>query len=160
MTNTTGLMRFYQGWDRYQDLLVESIGSLSEEQLALGASPTLRPIWTLAAHILGARIGWFRDVMGEMTDHPEFEAMNHWDEEDQPQRTAAELVHGLKESWRMIADCLERWTPEDLDQQFTTARGNTFTRQWIIWHVIEHDLHHGGELFFSLGMHGIATPEL
>ncbi len=22
----------------------------------------------------------------------------------------------------------------------------TYTRQWVIWHLIEHDLHHGGEL--------------
>ncbi len=27
-------------------------------------------------------------------------------------------------------------------------------------HVIEHDLHHGGELSFSLGAHGLAAPDL
>ncbi len=160
MTTSNGLMRFYEGWDRYQDLLVEVIGSLSEEQLALGASPTLRPVWTLAAHIISARVGWFQQVMGEVPDRADFKEMYDWDIDDQPQRSAAELVHGLQESWQMIADCLERWTPDDLDDKFTTERGNTFTRQWIIWHVLEHDLHHGGELFFSLGMHGIATPEL
>ncbi|HEX4716084.1 MAG TPA: DinB family protein [Ktedonobacteraceae bacterium] len=29
------------------------------------------------------------------------------------------------------------------------------TRQWIIWHVIEHDLHHGGEISLILGTHGL-----
>ena len=29
-----------------------------------------------------------------------------------------------------------------------------------IWHIIEHDLHHGGELSFSLGMHGLTAPDL
>jgi uncharacterized damage-inducible protein DinB len=33
-------------------------------------------------------------------------------------------------------------------------------RQWIIWHVIAHDLHHGGELAFTLGKQGISLPEL
>jgi hypothetical protein len=30
----------------------------------------------------------------------------------------------------------------------------------IIWHVIEHDRHHGGELSFSLGMHGLAALDI
>jgi len=98
--------------------------------------------------------------MGEAPGRSDFDEMHDWDVDDQPQRTAAELVHGLRETWQMIAECLARWTPEDLDQQFTTRLGNTFSRQWILWHVIEHDLHHGGELFFTLGMHGLPTPEL
>lgn len=47
-----------------------------------------------------------------------------------------------------------------LDDHFTTPRGYQFTRQWGIWHVAEHDMHHGGELFFTLGMHGLPTPDL
>jgi len=34
------------------------------------------------------------------------------------------------------------------------------SRQCIFWHVIEHDLHHGGELSFSLGMHGSAAVDI
>jgi uncharacterized damage-inducible protein DinB len=25
----------------------------------------------------------------------------------------------------------------------------------VVWHVLEHDLHHGGEISLTLGMHGI-----
>jgi uncharacterized damage-inducible protein DinB len=25
----------------------------------------------------------------------------------------------------------------------------------VVWHVLEHDLHHGGELSLTLGLHGI-----
>lgn len=49
-TDAERLSRFYQGWDRYQDLLVEVVGNLTDEQLALQADPALRPVWTLAAH--------------------------------------------------------------------------------------------------------------
>jgi hypothetical protein len=27
----------------------------------------------------------------------------------------------------------------------------------MIWHLIEHDLHHGGELSFTLGMHRLTA---
>ena len=35
------------------------------------------------------------------------------------------------------------------------------TRQWVIWHLIEHDVHHGGEISLTLGMpasFGAAPP--
>ena len=35
----------------------------------------------------------------------------------------------------------------------------TLTRGWVIWHVMEHDIHHGGEIAYSLGMHGLAALE-
>jgi len=39
-------------------------------------------------------------------------------------------------------------------------RGGTRTRQWIIWHILEHDTYHGGGLFLTLGMDGRPTSEL
>jgi len=30
----------------------------------------------------------------------------------------------------------------------------------VIWHLIEHDLHHGGEIALTLGLHGLAAPDL
>ena len=37
---------------------------------------------------------------------------------------------------------------------------DALSRQWVIWHVIEHDLHHGGEVSLMLGTHGLAAPDL
>lgn len=155
---TTSLAPFYAGWDRYQSLLIESVSSLTDEQLALRAAPHLNPVWLLAAHILGTRAGWFELLLGELD--PEIAAFHDWDIDDAPQRSAAELVHGLELTWNMIQDCLNLWTPAILEQTVTSAYGNTFTFQWVIFHVLEHDMHHGGELALTLGMHGLPTPEL
>ncbi|GER91949.1 hypothetical protein KDW_61110 [Dictyobacter vulcani] len=46
---------------------------------------------------------------------------------------------------------------EDVDDDGTVER---MTRQWVIWHLIEHDLHHGGELSFVLGAHNISAIDL
>jgi uncharacterized damage-inducible protein DinB len=32
--------------------------------------------------------------------------------------------------------------------------------QWIIWHVLEHDIHHGSEISTTLGVHGLPVVEL
>ncbi len=84
--------------------------------------------------------------------------MVEWDE-DGLAHTATELVNGLEITWHMIQSALALWTPADLGQTFS-RRDTSVSRQWIIWHVIEHDLHHGGELSLSLGMHGLAALDI
>jgi len=154
------LSHFYQGWKAYQDLLSAALAPLTQEQLALHASPGQRPIWLLTAHIVGARISWF-DRMGEVP--AELLPLDLWDADDAPPRSAAELIDGLERTWAMIAACLDRWTAADLDTAISYDRQGrtvTRTRQWIIWHIIEHDLHHGGELSLTLGNHGLTAPDL
>ena len=34
------------------------------------------------------------------------------------------------------------------------------SRSWVIYHVLEHDLHHGGEISLILGMNGLRAPDL
>lgn len=155
----TRLTPFYAGWDRYQTLLVESLTNLTDEQLALRPAPEKWSVWQLAAHIIATRVWWFHCRMGE--GDASLMSFVNWDEEGEPQRSAAELVTGLETTWAMLADCLARWTPADLDATFHhERRGIDQSRQWILWHVVEHDLSHGGELFLTLGIHGLPTPDL
>jgi uncharacterized damage-inducible protein DinB len=156
--HATTLTPFYSGWETYQGMLVQAVAPLSSEQLALRAAPTLWPVWQLAAHIISCRVGWFHLMMGE--GDPTLAAYHPWDLDDAPPRTAAELVEGLETTWRLVRDCLDRWTPAMLDDGFRGPRGNHRTRGWIIWHVVEHDLHHGGELSLTLGMHGVPALDL
>ncbi len=156
------LTPFYKGWDVYQGYLTAAVAPLTEEQLAIRLAPHLRSIGELAVHILGCRAGWFHYVLHESRD--DIAELADWDIKDAPARNASELVRGLETTWNMIQDALSRWTPADLDEVFHDTNENgedvAVTRQWVIWHLIEHDLHHGGEMFFSMGVHGLATPDL
>ncbi len=148
------------GWEAYQNHLIKAIEPLSAEQLALRISPDLRSIGSLARHIVHTRASWLYQLMGE--GGLEVEAIDAWGYDgDVPSST--ELVHGLKVTFQAWKECLERWTPEDLAYVFRGERGGRpyeLSRQWVIWHVIEHDLHHGGELSFSLGANGLSTPNI
>ena len=155
------LTPFYKGWDQYQQCLVEAIAPLTDEQLALRAALSQRPIWLLAAHIIGSRVSSFQDSRGE--GDSALAALESWDANGAPPRTAAELVQGLEATWQMIQDCLDRWTPANLADTFIEQQGEqtySYTRQRIIWGILKHDLHHGGELFLTLGMHDLPTPEV
>jgi uncharacterized damage-inducible protein DinB len=165
-TDNLPLTTFYSGWDTYHRLLTDAIAPLSPEQLALRASPDHWSIGMLATHIVGTRAAWFHKWMG--VGGADIAELELWDERVEPSRPADELVVGFEASWRMIWDALAGWTPADLGQTFTDPyrevseqkTGRLPSRQWIIWHVIEHDLHHGGEISQVLGMHGLKAPDL
>ncbi len=159
--HTTSLTKFYKGWDEHQQHLVAALTPLTPEQLALHASTDLRSIGEIATHIVGCRARWFHNLMGEGSE--ELASIANWDRAGGHVRDAAELVQGLQVTWGMIASALARWSIDDLDYVFHGSRhGEEYhlSRQWVIWHVIEHDLHHGGELSYSLGMHGLAGIDI
>lgn len=160
--HTFSLAPFYKGWDGYQQHLVHALAPLSPEQLNLRAAPHLRSVGINAAHIIGARAGWLHYVLREGGE--DLIALSERDNSDQLARSAAKLVQGLETTWQVIQDCLQRWTVADLDKIFHDTEDNgevvAYTRQWVIWHLIEHDMHHGGEISFTLGMHGVPAIDL
>jgi len=156
---------FYVEWKQYQDKIKQAIAPLTADHLRLRAAPTLRPLGENVAHIIATRVGWFNNFMGE--NDPEIAPLSEWDILDvpQPERSAAELVAGMEASWQFMQDRLDRWTPTDLAYTFPNDdpewRDKYVTsRSWVVWHVLEHDLHHGGEVSLTLGMHGLQAPQL
>ncbi|GHO85726.1 DinB family protein [Dictyobacter formicarum] len=165
MEQTPSLMTFYTGWKTYQQSLIETTAPLTPEQLALPAASHQWTIGMVAQHIIANRVWWFQVWMGEGS--PYLAPIAHWDpadEVEQPELGAAELVAGLESTWGMIAEALARWTAADLGHVFQPPAAlreeerehfPSFTRQWIIWHVLEHEIHHGGELSLALGGYGL-----
>jgi uncharacterized damage-inducible protein DinB len=150
------LTTFYAQWKEYQDRLATALAPLTAEQLALRPAPGLRSVGENAAHIIGCRVGWFTYTLGEDTSADVKDVS--WDDPEGPARSGAALVQGLDRSWQMMADCIARWSPDDMRQTFPDDWDGVevqLSRAWIVWHVLEHDLHHGGEISHTLGMHGL-----
>jgi uncharacterized damage-inducible protein DinB len=163
MNEPVYLKQIFEGWGIYQQQLTTVIVPLTPTQLRFQIAPHLRSIMTLTAHIIAARVWWFHFVMQEGSDA--LKPMVKWDDNGEPTQTAVSLVTGLNQTWDVIENGLSRWTQADLDELFHhrwpgTTENKTFSRQWIIWHVLEHDLHHGGELSFSLGAAGLPAINL
>jgi uncharacterized damage-inducible protein DinB len=158
---------FHDGWANHQQLVIDALRDLTPEQLAFRTAPHLWAIWQLAGHVAGSRAHWFHDVLGEgdgsvrdlfrvdRTTVPGLSLADAgWEDDEDHPRSAAELVDGLRRTWSLVDACLRRWTAADLEATF--VRGSrTHDRGWIVWHVMEHDIHHGGELSQILGSHGL-----
>ena len=155
ITDPAILPAFFTGWHDYQSLLILALQPLSAEQLALCSAPGLRSIGMIATHMIGARARWF--YLGFEEGGAEFKALGNWDRRGRRTRTAAELVTGLERTWEGMQAAIARWTPAQWAETFPGEEGEPeiITRQWVIWHLIEHDLHHGGEISLTLGAHGL-----
>jgi uncharacterized damage-inducible protein DinB len=155
--DTSTLTTFYTSWQAYQDHLTETLTSLTADQLALRTAPGLHSLGETVVHIIGCRRVWFTGFLGE-DGGAEVKASARWDEPEAPVPSAGELAAVLDRTWHLMADCLARWSPADMHQTFADERQGKrveLTRAQVVWHVLEHDLHHGGEVSLTLGMHGI-----
>ena len=78
-------------------------------------------------------------------------------------RSAEELVEGLKKTWEGMHDAIDSWSAEQWGDSWPgeyDGEPKTITRTWVIWHLIEHDLHHGGEISIILGANAIPGIEI
>jgi uncharacterized damage-inducible protein DinB len=160
---STGIIALYPGWAAYQDLLIAAITPLTAEQLTFRPSPHLRSVAENCRHIIGARGRWCYRTMG--IGDETFAAFAQWDRPGMPARDAAELVDGMRHTWDVLHDALAHMTLAQLDDTFANTdrepgEPEVFTRRWILWHLIEHDTHHGGEISVTLGMHGLPGLDL
>lgn len=151
----------YVGWRNYQSLLLDALAPLSPQQLALQAAPRLRSVEAIATHMIGARGRWFAPPLGD--GDKQLAKYSRWDRRGGPVRTAAEIVQGLRYTLDYLQSTVSKWTASDWQQTFPGEDAHEpaiITRHWIIWHLIEHDLHHGGEISLTLGIHKIKAPDL
>ena len=163
----------FDGWEGHQISLVHAVAPLTSDQLMWRPSPELFSVGELARHISFGRLIWFLR-MGAPGSAALADQVGAWEVDPDGNRNivenaipitenADELVRWLEASWLMIETTLESWTVDDLAVTYRhTWNGDTYavSRQWTIWRILSHDIHHGGQLALMLGMQGIQAFEL
>ena len=160
------LAPFYDGWGLSNERLVETIGALSAGQLALKPAPGLWPIWATTAHLAGARVYWLCAILKE----PGAERAPYsdptgvgWEDDLTHPRQPSELIFALESSWKIVEECLERWTPQMLRDEYrreVAGKIQMHTRQSVLMRLLTHDGYHCGEISQTLGMHGLKEVDL
>jgi hypothetical protein len=80
-------------------------------------------------------------------------------EESVPCDDPALLAEWIELSWQPIQGVLEEWTVDDLFHTYQLAE-YVVSRQWTIWRIMSHDIHHGGQIATLLALQGIDAFEL
>jgi uncharacterized damage-inducible protein DinB len=171
--NSDSLKVVLDGWNGYQESLVSAVKPLNPEQLAWRPAENLNSVGELVRHISLGRVVWFRRMhapgSAEISSQVEYwqqdSVGNQYIDEKKIEIAdqASALVHWLELSWQMIDQTLKEWKIADLSQSYRHVWNGTayaVTRQWTIWRIMSHDIHHGGELSLMLGIQGIQAFEL
>jgi len=141
----------------------DALAPLMPEQLALRLMPDLRSFGKLVCHVIGSRAVWFSWALDAGDE--QFKVYEQWHKPapGSAPKTASELIVGLAATWQVMQQTIADYTLADLREEITRERGGrtrVFSRGWVIWHVIEHDLHHGGEISLTLGIHRPHAPDI
>ncbi|HLJ56738.1 MAG TPA: DinB family protein [Chthonomonadaceae bacterium] len=163
----------FDGWNGYNTSIVRAIEPLTADQLAFRPFEGQNSVGEIARHIALGRIGWFLRMDAPQSfelaaDIPEWttdrDGNRHIVESAIPiTQSAGDLAAWLNTSWRMVEATLNAWTVGDLTETYRhTYWGKAYevSRQWTLWRIMAHDIHHGGQLTILLGMQGIEALEL
>ena len=160
------IRRFYDRWPQYNRRLREVVAGMTEEQLAIRPAPERDPIWATVGHTVAGRTYWLCGVVGEpgadTTPWPDPNGDGWEDHLDHP-RSAAELVWAIDSTWAIVDGCLDRWTPEMLDETVERRYADQVqihSRSSILQRLLTHDAYHCGELSQTLGIHGLPQIDL
>ena len=142
------LSQHFSHWKQVRDDLLSTIDKFREEELTYLSFDSSMSVGQIMLHIGEAEEGWFRFVISR-----EINAWPDYDLDDYP--TTESIKAQLTIIHARTVKTLESLGTSDLERMIgMPKRDARFSLGWIIWHVLEHEIHHRGELSLILGMIG------
>ena len=140
------LSKVFSHWDQLRADLIATLEKFSDEELSHIPFEGAWSIGQIVRHILNAEEGWLWYVATrKLTEWPA--GLTH-----EKYGTVASLKAKLSSGHTQTMAYLETLEIEDFDRVIKAPWGKDLTLGWILWHVIEHEIHHRGELSLILGL--------
>ena len=140
--------KFFSHWSQVRSALLATIDKFSDDELAYAPAGSSWTAGKIMLHIGDAEDGWLRYVI--QRDLPGW-PVNELDEFPTKRMIKAYLaeVHSRTDSYLATLELA------DLEREVETPwSADPLELGWIIWHVLEHEIHHRGELSLMLGLLG------
>lgn len=142
-------------WNDVRTGLFEALDKVTDAQLDFRPRPGLWSLRETVAHIAGTEDGWLR-----------YYAENCW-HKDPPEAAGYPTVASLKALLAQTHAATEAQFADHADgaeallaQVRPLPWGAQTTMGRIVWHVLEHEIHHRGEVYLMLGLMGIEAPDV
>jgi uncharacterized damage-inducible protein DinB len=138
----------FSHWERVRDGLLHTIDLFCEDNLLYIPSETSRTVGGTMLHIADAEDGWFRyAVTKELEEWPLQYILENY-----PNREAIKKV--LTDVHERTKEYLDTLEETDMARVIEVPWDEKLYLGWILWHVLEHEIHHRGELSLILGLLG------
>jgi uncharacterized damage-inducible protein DinB len=145
----------FQHWAEVRGGLCQALDQLSDAQLAFCPREGLWSLGQTACHIAGTEDSWIRHIV--------FHELDGWEEadyraEDYP--TVASLKQLLDQVHTRVLAKYEHNPDQMMAAPVNLPWGPQVRQEWVIWHVLEHEIHHRGEIYLMLGLLGLEAPDV
>jgi uncharacterized damage-inducible protein DinB len=142
------LSKNFSHWAQVRADLLSTLDEFEDQELNFAPYEGSWSVGEIALHIANAEEGWFQYVLKkEMDEWPDEYSL-----EDYP--TLAAIKSLLSEVHSRTDKYLDSLEADAAKRVVETPWGTTITLGWVVWHVLEHEIHHRGELSLMLGMLG------
>ncbi len=157
----------YSSWPMYNQRLRDVVGTMTLEQLTFQAAPDRWPIWATVGHAACQRVFWLCDFAGEpgaeTTPFTNASFDCPGDDDLEHVLDADALVGALDATFRIVENCLDRWTLDMLDEEIRRrwdTEERVHGRGWVLQRVFAHDVYHCAEVNETLGTAGFPQIDL
>jgi uncharacterized damage-inducible protein DinB len=146
--------KIYAHWKVVRQGLLRVIESFEETDLNFKATPGGWPAGQIMIHIANAEEGWFQYVVTRELDHwPDHLSFQNYSDK-------TSIIQELSDVHSKTRSFISKLSEDDVNREIDTPWDDSLSLFWIIWHVIEHEIHHRGELSLMLSMLGKAGLEV
>lgn len=151
------LADIFSNYFTVREELIRAVAGLSREQLDWTPAEHPASIGRLLAHIADCECYWIGEIAGSIREKPDYTRFD-------AAQTRDELLDLLKEFEDLTAAYMADGSTDDWDQVFypVVRDGNQekVSRRWLIWHVVEHQARHRGQIFMLMRMQGLEVADV
>jgi uncharacterized damage-inducible protein DinB len=145
--------QYFDHWHKVWRDLMRGISMLRDEHLDfLPAEVYGRSIGDILLHLINLEEGWIHFVIRRDLDQ--------WPSESKPGlNTVDALRQEMERVHEKTFDILTDIPADDFNRIVQVPGDGTPKLGWILWHVLEQEIHHRGELFLCLSLLGFDRPK-
>lgn len=141
-------------WAEVRKGLFRALDRLTDEKLDFTPREGMWSLGAVARHIANTEEGWFRyAATRELDEWPGEYSAADYPTVDSIKALLTE-IHVRTEAYLGMVDVV------DLDRVLEMPWGEKLTLRQVIWHVLEHEIHHRGEIYLMLGLMGMQAPDV
>jgi len=145
------LYELYPHWETRTNRILESLESRTPYELDFQFRPNMRSLGNLYRHIIAAEIYWMEDVVAQRG--------KMFSELDEKEFYNSKTILDKWQSVRNRSqEIVKPYSLSDLKKTFLTPRKKPVELSYILWHVVEHEIHHSGQISAMLRSQNINSP--
>ncbi len=149
------LSDFFSNYFTVRAELVKAVQGLTQQQLDWTPPNHPASIGKLLAHIADCECYWISYVALQKEPDPDFTRFEKAD-------TLPQILSLLEYYHGDFTEYLQSEGIDDWDEKFyeIPKHDEKVSKRWLVWHVVEHQARHRGQIFMLMRMQGIEVPNV